>query len=654
MIMKRFTGKKYNLFRIIASMLILSLLIGSLSACGKNKPAEDIPAQAATDKAEPEDEGKSSENEEKQLEKADESDELGEIEIPSFDKDTFPIIDGSTATLPLGRLMYRMSVGAEELEAATDINFSKTTESYVKLMDGDNDLVIAYEAGNKAKEDERYRDLIIEPIGLDALVFLCNESNKVESLTADEIRKIYTGSITNWEEVGGDNNPIIPFQRPENSGSQTLMEKLMMGGKKMAAAPEALTPSEMGDLIEAVANYDNSEGAIGYSVYYYAANMYKIPEVKLMAVDGVMPKDDTIRSGEYSFVNPFYVAIRKDTPDDAPAKMLFDWLTGTDGQSLINALGYVGVKDSSKSLPDAYKTTEAYVDTGDRQLIINAEICNGNAGIIVFDRNLKFQKYIPDVQIFGSADYAMSRNNMILARSNKDKTGTKNTGLYDLENESWIIEPQYERATMHFKDGELYRYYLYNYDEDYSMTILSADANGQIVNETVNEDNMYEAYSSYEPQNQRTDWHEDNSYDFYFADRVKLHREYADDGVQTSELYIDDKLIQKSSVSYVDPLEGMLYSADRLPTGYIGIGMYDIDDYDTYEMSNCRYVVINDKGEEAYTINLPPNEWMMLSAENFCMTSGGEGVYKLITTSGETITAWRYDEYSEAYDNYYE
>ena len=148
--------------------------------------------------------------------------QAGNIEIPSFDKNEFPKLDGSTATIPLGQMMYRMSTGATELDAATDIKFSKTTESYIKLLNSEVDLVIAYEAGDKAKNYPGYSDLIIEPIGMDALVFLCNQKNPVDNLSTDDIKGIYTGKIRNWRDVGGEDKDIIPFQRPENSGSQTI------------------------------------------------------------------------------------------------------------------------------------------------------------------------------------------------------------------------------------------------------------------------------------------------------------------------------------------------------------------------------------------------------------------------------------------------
>lgn len=81
------------------------------------------------------------------------------------------------------------------------------------------------------------------------------------------------GKITNWKEVGGDDLEIAPFQRNAESGSQVLMEKLVMDGQAMMEPPEGYMLSEMGTLMEAVRSYDNSASAIGYSVFYYASDM---------------------------------------------------------------------------------------------------------------------------------------------------------------------------------------------------------------------------------------------------------------------------------------------------------------------------------------------------------------------------------------------
>ncbi len=263
----------------------------------------------------------------------------------SFTRENFPRLDGSTATAPLGRAIAAVLLGESEDEVSDLIDFSRTTESYRELMRGNRDLVIAAEP-NEAVFDEMKEagfEIEMEPFAMDALVFMVNAGNPVESLTLEQLRGIYTGEITNWSEVGGEDVEIVAFQRNAESGSQVLMEKLVMDGTEMIDPPEGYMLSSMGGLMDAVKSYDNSSNAIGYSVYYYAHDMQMADGLKLIAVDGVEPNQDTIRSGDYPFLNPYYVAIDAAEPENSMTRVLFDWILGPDGQKLVDMQGYVAV-----------------------------------------------------------------------------------------------------------------------------------------------------------------------------------------------------------------------------------------------------------------------------------------------------------------------
>lgn len=185
----------------------------------------------------------------------------------------------------------------------------------------------------------------MEPFAVDALVFVVNADNPVDSLTVEQVQKIYTGEITNWSEVGGDNLEIVPFQRNAEAGSQTAMLKLVMKDLPMMEAPADYVRGEMGDLIEAVAAYDGTHAAIGYTVYYYANDMKMADGLKILSIDGVVPCADTIRSGAYPFLNNYYVLTAADLPEDDPAQILYDWILSEEGQKLVAHEGYVSVLD---------------------------------------------------------------------------------------------------------------------------------------------------------------------------------------------------------------------------------------------------------------------------------------------------------------------
>jgi phosphate transport system substrate-binding protein len=181
------------------------------------------------------------------------------------------------------------------------------------------------------------------PFATDALVFVVNASNPVESLTLEQIQKIYTGKITNWSEVGGEDIEIVAFQRNAEAGSQVLMEKLVMDGITMIDPPTHSVFFGMGELIEGIKGFDGSANALGYTVFYYAEDMRMAEGLKIISVGGVKPGGDTIGSGEYPFLNPYYVVISANEPEDSPARIMYEWILSNEGQALAAHEGYVAV-----------------------------------------------------------------------------------------------------------------------------------------------------------------------------------------------------------------------------------------------------------------------------------------------------------------------
>lgn len=264
-------------------------------------------------------------------------------ECPRFSLEEYPHVDGSTSMLPLSRALMMASTGVSAQEAELRISHSKTTLSFYALVSGEADLLLVARPAQEAFDyaEDMGVELEMRPIGVDALVFLTSDKNPVDSLTQQQAVGIYTGAITNWKEVGGADAEIVAYQRNETSGSQVMMENVVMDGQLMTDAPKEYRPSEMGALVDEVASYRNSADAIGYSVYYYVTEMYLREGVKLLAIDGVAPSNETIASGEYPYTQYNYAVIRKDEREDSPARQLFDFLTTPEGKALMAAQGYV-------------------------------------------------------------------------------------------------------------------------------------------------------------------------------------------------------------------------------------------------------------------------------------------------------------------------
>ena len=327
----------------IISLALAAALAASLAACtvkpvtpaGTTDEPTTEPTEAVTD--EPSTEPTEAVTDEPSTEPT----ETVTAERPSCEYSEYPIVDGSTANIPMALGLVKLVTGCSDDDAENTINFSTTDYSYEALAEKRCDMLLVYEASRPTKEKyDPENSFDMHPIGLDALVFITNKDNPVDSLTTEEIRGIFSGEITNWSEVGGLDAPITAFQRPELSGSQTLMLDLCMCDVPMAPVEKITVSESMADVIDDIAAYDNTSNAIGYSVYYYAKNMYTYPNLKFITVEGITPSNETINSGEYPFINPFYAILPKTDANPIASEMVA-WLESAEGQSFVSQCGYV-------------------------------------------------------------------------------------------------------------------------------------------------------------------------------------------------------------------------------------------------------------------------------------------------------------------------
>lgn len=257
--------------------------------------------------------------------------------------EAYPRVDGSTVTIPLSEAVASAVLHLPLEEARQYVLHNKTHQAYLNLVDGTADIIFVTSPSEEelAYAAEKGVELTVTPVVSEGFVFLVNKANPVDSLTLEQIRDIYAGRITNWQEVGGSDEPIIAFQRPENSGSQTGMLDLVIRADEIMPAPTEKVVAEMGALIDAVASYDNAQNAIGYSYYYYATDMWLNDEVKLLAVDGVTPDKSTISDGTYPITTAYYAVTRSDLRPDDSAQVLLDWMLSSEGQQVAEEAGYV-------------------------------------------------------------------------------------------------------------------------------------------------------------------------------------------------------------------------------------------------------------------------------------------------------------------------
>ena len=196
-------------------------------------------------------------------------------------------------------------------------------------------------ASQMQEAEERGIELQITPIGREAFVFFVEEDNPVDGLTSDQLKAIYHGDITNWGEVGGKNQEILAFQRPHNSGSQTMME-YFMGDVTLKEPQTYETVDAMTGVIRQVAQYANEKGAMGYSFRYFLEGLNQEKGVKMLSVDGVYPSLENIENGSYPLVTNVCLITRKDDPNPYVQKMI-DYILSEQGQYIVRETGYAGV-----------------------------------------------------------------------------------------------------------------------------------------------------------------------------------------------------------------------------------------------------------------------------------------------------------------------
>lgn len=278
----------------------------------------------------------------------------------------YPRVDGSTSAHPLQVAMACRIQGVKcgwlpapynrerrlapdprdvtkEMRRKVDINHTGTNTSYVNLIKGYRDLILVARAPSPDELDEAKKagvELDVKAVALDAFVVIVNVKNPVENINLDQLRGIYTRKIKDWRELGGSPGEIRAFRRERNSGSQELMEELVMKGTPMAPLPDMILWGMMGPMNA----LRNSPQGISYSVYFYFVFMFPEKNIRMMAINGVRPDAETIAARTYPLTAEVYAVVRKGAAADDPAVMLRDWMLTKEGKAVIAETGYVPIR----------------------------------------------------------------------------------------------------------------------------------------------------------------------------------------------------------------------------------------------------------------------------------------------------------------------
>lgn len=259
--------------------------------------------------------------------------------------DELPRIDGASAAFPVySAFIHAVYPNTKETELWGNVfQYNNTVGGYIELAKKNTDIFIgAYPSKDQITYAEKCNtEFVYTQIGWEAFVFFVHKDNPINSLTTEQIKGIYSGEITNWSQVGGSDEEIIPFQRDNNSGSQSMMIRFMGDTPLMQAETKVI--QGMGAVVEEVVDYQSRAGSIGYSFRYYLEGIVQNPEVKMIAVEGVAPTAENIRNNTYPIVTPVYAVTYENNPNPNVARLV-EWILSDEGQYIIEKTGYVGMK----------------------------------------------------------------------------------------------------------------------------------------------------------------------------------------------------------------------------------------------------------------------------------------------------------------------
>lgn len=183
------------------------------------------------------------------------------------------------------------------------------------------------------KAEEAESGLTATVLAYDGIAVIVNPENPVTDLTSETLAKIYTGEITNWSEVGGNDAEIVLIGREAGSGTRDGFESIT-GTEDVCKYRQELTST--GDVITTVSQ---NSGAIGY------ASLASVKDtVKVLSIDGVVPSEETIKDGSYVVQRPFVLVTKTDETLSEGAQKFFDYITSDAAAEIISGAGVVAAK----------------------------------------------------------------------------------------------------------------------------------------------------------------------------------------------------------------------------------------------------------------------------------------------------------------------
>ena len=279
--------------------------------------------------------------------------DLYAVDVP---EEHWPVIEGSAAFLPYYTAAAARMLEVSEDEASRYVCCTVTDFAYSDLVFGSADLIFAFLPTQQQAmlADAEGVTLACYPVMNEAFVFFVSPDNPVDSLTLQQLKEIYTGAVTDWSDLGGNEGAILPFRRSEGSSDYIGLTRFIAQGSELIPVPTRLRSGSMGETAEVPANYDGSANAIGCGYLHNVRQQYAGMDLKILKIDGIEASGENICSGAYPLISQACAVIRGGE-EDSPAGQLAQWCAWPLGQTLAAEKGYVPnmeLEEKEQSGPD--------------------------------------------------------------------------------------------------------------------------------------------------------------------------------------------------------------------------------------------------------------------------------------------------------------
>lgn len=228
-----------------------------------------------------------------------------------------------------------IDAAGEEFSAQNpDVQFTYSGTGSSDGIKGASEGTYSFGCASRDLKDEEKDGLTELVFAYDGIAMVTHPNNPVSDLTSEQLTKIYTGEITNWSEVGGNDAPIVVVSREDGSGTRSAVEELLGFENKLKS--DATVKEGNGNVQSTVAANEN---AIGYVSLTYVDDT-----VKKVNVDGVEATVENVLNKTYPISRPFLAIYKEDSVDES-TKAFLDFLMTDEGQAIVEKEGGIKVAD---------------------------------------------------------------------------------------------------------------------------------------------------------------------------------------------------------------------------------------------------------------------------------------------------------------------